>query len=86
MVNKLMVTYMGFNFLFFGMGGLILGFSLMSEQQNRSAPTIDSVAKELLLRQCPLRGKTGRFGTMEYLQATSLAARKYRKTLACWKE
>ena len=67
MVNKLMITFLGFDFLFFGMAGLILAFSVMSEKENRSAPTLDNVAKELLLAQCPLTGKKipnlGRNGT-----------------------
>ena len=60
MVNKLMITFLGFDFLFFGMAGLILAFSVMSEKENRSAPTLDNVAKELLLAQCPLTGKKDR--------------------------
>ncbi|KAH4057639.1 hypothetical protein HBI56_073480 [Parastagonospora nodorum] len=54
MPTKLMMVFVGFNFLFAGCGGLLLGFSLMSEQSIRNTPSVDNVTQNLLLGQCPL--------------------------------
>jgi len=49
-----MMVFVGLDFLFVGCGGLILGFSLISEQQLRQTPTTNNVTQNLLLGQCPL--------------------------------
>ena len=54
MPNNLMLAFVGFDFLFAGCGGLLLGFSLMSEAQMRELPTVGNVTQNLLLGQCPL--------------------------------
>lgn len=56
MPTKLMMTFVGMDLLFAGCGGLLLGFSLISEQSMRASPTVDNVTKNLLLGQCPLTG------------------------------
>lgn len=56
MPTKLMMIFVGLDFLFAGCGGLLLGFSLMSEQRMRESPRVDNVAENLLLGQCPLTG------------------------------
>jgi hypothetical protein len=56
MMNKLMLTYLGVEFLFLISGGLLLGFSLVSEQQERGTKTVSNVAYDILLGQCPLTG------------------------------
>jgi hypothetical protein len=53
-----MMVFVGFDFLFAGCGGLLLGFSLMSEQSIRNTPSVDNVTQNLLLGQCPLTGTT----------------------------
>jgi len=53
-MNKLMIVYLAVNFHFLVCGGLILGFSLVSEQQEKSRPTVKNVAYSLLLTECPL--------------------------------
>jgi hypothetical protein len=58
MPTKLMMIFVGFDLIFAGCGGLLLGFSLMSEQNMRSTPTTSNVAQNLLLHQCPLTGTT----------------------------
>lgn len=58
MPTKLMMTFVGVDLLFAGCGGLLLGFSLLSEQSMRASPTVDNVTKNLLLGQCPLTGTT----------------------------
>jgi hypothetical protein len=58
MPNKLMLAFLGFDFLFAGCGGLLLGFSLMSEAAMQEAPTVANVTQNLLLGQCPLTGMT----------------------------
>lgn len=54
MPTKLMMFFVGLDFLFAGCGGLLLGFSLISEQRMRESPTVNNVAENLLLGQCPL--------------------------------
>ncbi|KAF2639291.1 tetraspanin [Massarina eburnea CBS 473.64] len=56
MPTKLMLIFVGMDLLFAGCGGLLLGFSLTSEQRLRETPTIDNVTQNLLLGQCPLTG------------------------------
>jgi hypothetical protein len=53
-----MMVFVGMDFLFAGCGGLLLGFSLISEQSMRASPTVDNVTQNLLLGQCPLTGTT----------------------------
>ena len=54
MPTKLMMAFVGFDFLFAGCGGLLLGFSLMSEAAMQEKPTVANVTQNLLLGQCPL--------------------------------
>ncbi|CAI9626755.1 tetraspanin [Alternaria burnsii] len=54
MPTKLMMAFVGMDLLFAGCGGLLLGFSLISEQSMRATPTVDNVTQNLLLGQCPL--------------------------------
>ena len=56
MPTKLMMIFVGLDFVFAGCGGLVLAFSLMSEQRMRETPRVDNVAQNLLLGQCPLTG------------------------------
>lgn len=49
-----MMIFVGLDFVFAGCGGLLLGFSLTSEQRMRDTPTVDNVMQNLLLGQCPL--------------------------------
>lgn len=55
-MNKLMLVYLLVNFFFLGCGGLLLAFSLISEQHEREVLTLSNVASNLLLTQCPLTG------------------------------
>ncbi|ORY12342.1 tetraspanin [Clohesyomyces aquaticus] len=54
MPSKLMLIYVGADILFAACGGLLLGFSLIAEQNMRATPTTENVAQSLLLDQCPL--------------------------------
>jgi len=58
MPTKLMTVFIAMDFLFAGCGGLLLGFSLLSEQSMRNTPSVDNVTQNLLLGQCPLTGTT----------------------------
>jgi hypothetical protein len=55
-MNKLMLVYLLVNFLFLGCGGLLLAFALISEQHEKTGLTVDNVAVNLLLTECPLTG------------------------------
>lgn len=57
-MNKLMITFLAADFFFLICGGLLLGFSLISEQQERGTKTIANVAYDILLNECPLTGKS----------------------------
>ena len=61
MPSKLMMFFVGFDVIFAECGGLIMGFSLISEQNMRAQPTVDNVAPNLLLDQCTLTGTTTRY-------------------------
>jgi len=54
MIHKLMLIYLMADFVFLACGGLILAFSLLGEQQEKSTPTVANVATNLLLTTCPL--------------------------------
>ncbi|KAF2281614.1 tetraspanin [Westerdykella ornata] len=54
MPTKLMMIFVAFDIIFAACGGLLMGFSLVSEQTMRGDPTLDNVARNLLLDQCPL--------------------------------
>jgi hypothetical protein len=56
MPSKLMMVFVSMDVLFALCGGLLMGFSLISEQGLRANPTIANVAQNLLLDQCPLTG------------------------------
>jgi hypothetical protein len=56
-MNKLMLGFLVVDFLFLACGGLLIGFSLVSEQKEKSIPTIATVAYNLLLTECPLTCK-----------------------------
>jgi len=53
-MNKLMLIFVAMDFLFLACGGLLLGFSLLGEQQERASPTVGNVAYNILLTVCPL--------------------------------
>jgi len=53
-MNKLMLTFLSVDFLFLSAAGLLLGFCLVSEQQERGAKNVQNVAFDILLFQCPL--------------------------------
>jgi hypothetical protein len=66
MPTKLMMIFVGMDFLFAGCGGLLLGFSLLSEQSLRNTPTVNNVTQNVLLGQCPLTGTTARIERRGY--------------------
>jgi len=76
MPTKLMMIFVGTDFLFAGCGGLLLGFALSSEQRLRETPTVDNVAQNLLLDQCPLTGTTSRDQSKRRWPATHLHVRR----------
>jgi hypothetical protein len=66
MPTKLMMIFVGMDFLFAGCGGLLLGFSLLSEQSLRNSPTVNNVTQNVLLGQCPLTGTTPQSERRDY--------------------
>jgi len=53
-MNKLMLMFLLVDFFFLACGGLLLGFSLVATQREKSTPTVKNVAYNLLLTECPL--------------------------------
>jgi hypothetical protein len=78
MPTKLMMVFVGLDFIFAGCGGLLLGFSLISEQSLRDTPTVNNVTQNLLLGQCPLTGTTTS-SRWENIEAGDIAAPLWRK-------
>lgn len=65
MVNKILVTFILADLLFLASGGLLIIFSLVTENQVGLTPTVDNIARNLILEECPLRGSVY---PAEYLQ------------------
>jgi hypothetical protein len=72
MPTKLMMIFVGMDFLFAGCGGLLLGFSLLSEQSLRNSPTVNNVTQNVLLGQCPLTGTTASYRNKRLSRASIL--------------
>lgn len=56
MADKILLTYVILDILFVGSGALLLGFALTTKTGTSQAPTIASVATDLLLMGTPLNG------------------------------
>lgn len=56
MRNKVLLTFVLNDMMFLFAGAFLLGFSLVSQKLERSVPTASSVARDLLLLECPLSG------------------------------
>jgi hypothetical protein len=87
MVSKLMLVFVGFDVIFAMCGGLVMGFSLISEQMMTATPTVDNVAQNLLLDQCPLTGTTnfisGRDGMQHQYGGATVAAGRHAVEQKC---
>jgi len=59
MHNKVLLTFILNDMLFLFAGAFLLGFSLIGQGLEKSNPTITSVARDLLLLECPLSAATG---------------------------
>jgi len=53
-MDKVLATFVITDFLFLLTGVLLLAFPLVTESQMTTAPTVNSVARNLLLMRCPL--------------------------------
>lgn len=56
MVNKIIVTFIGTNFLFLVGGALLVAFAVVSKNDMKQTTTISNVANNLLLSRCPTTG------------------------------
>jgi len=54
MVDKILATFVLTDSLFLLTGALLLAFPLVTESQMTMAPTVNTVARDLLLMRCPL--------------------------------
>ncbi|KAF7913229.1 hypothetical protein EAE99_010726 [Botrytis elliptica] len=59
MADKILLTYVILDILFVGSGALLLGFALNTKSGTSQAPTIASVATDLLLMGTPLNAAIG---------------------------
>ena len=58
MVNKIMLTFVGTNFLFLVGGALLVAFSVVSRNDMKQATTMSNVANNLLLSKSPITGSS----------------------------
>jgi len=56
MKDKILLTFILTDLLFLGTGGLLIGFSLITEAEKTNTPTVSTIARNLLLAMCPLTG------------------------------
>jgi hypothetical protein len=56
MQDKILATYVLMDLLFVVCGGLLLIFALVTKSELTQTPTIQNVATDLLLNECPLTG------------------------------
>jgi hypothetical protein len=56
MVDKILFTFILSEFLFLLTGALLIGFSVVSQNEAAQPPTLSNVTTNLLLDRCPLTG------------------------------
>jgi hypothetical protein len=56
--DRILLTYVAADLLFVISGGLLIIFALTTKVEAREVPTLDNVARDLLLDTCPLNGET----------------------------
>jgi len=56
MVDKILVTFVLSDFLFLLTGALLIGFSVISQNDAAQTPTLSNVTTNLLLGRLPLTG------------------------------
>jgi hypothetical protein len=56
MVDKIFVTFISSDFLFLLTGALLIGFSVISQNEAAQDPTLSNVTTNLLLDWLPLTG------------------------------
>lgn len=54
MVDKILITFALSEFLFVTGGALLIGFAVVTQNQSSQSPSIENVARILLLNRCPL--------------------------------
>ncbi len=56
MVDKIFLTFVLSDFLFLLTGGLLIGFSMIAQNETSQTPTLDNITTNLVLGQCPMTG------------------------------
>jgi len=57
--DNILLTYIVVDLLFVVSGGLLIIFALMTESEAKTVPTVNTVARDLLLFRCPLNAAIG---------------------------
>ncbi|TVY57059.1 hypothetical protein LCER1_G003114 [Lachnellula cervina] len=57
--DNILLSYIVVDILFVLSGGLLIGFALITESEAESVPTVNTVARDLLLLRCPLNAAVG---------------------------
>ncbi|TVY39304.1 hypothetical protein LSUB1_G003614 [Lachnellula subtilissima] len=57
--DSILLSYIVVDILFVLSGGLLIGFALITETEAKSVPTINTIARDLLLNRCPLNAAVG---------------------------
>jgi hypothetical protein len=56
-MDKILFTFILSDFLFLLTGALLIGFSVITQNEVTETPTLSNVTTNLLLAQCPLTGE-----------------------------
>jgi hypothetical protein len=82
MRDNIFLTYVFADIVFVVSGGLLIIFALTTESEMTKAPTVATVARNLLFQQCPLQG---RYSRRTLLPATNERFSIHRKCRSCFR-
>lgn len=60
-LDRIFVTFLGTELVFLVSGALLLIFALTTQAQESKPFTVESVARDLLLGECPIKGLSAGF-------------------------
>jgi hypothetical protein len=72
MRDNIFLAYVLADIVFVASGGLLIFFALMTEAEVAKAPTVQTVARNLLLQQCPLTGELPKSSIIQVLMRNKI--------------
>ena len=67
-LDKIFVTFLGVELLFLISGALVIIFALVTQAQEAKPFTVTNVARDLLLGECPIKGRFVSFRPCDALE------------------